>query len=113
LLPILPLATCQFTQPKAEAVLTAGDKINVTYETEWTNYTVALWQRDVNKTTASLGSIVFGKSRYGVFTSVVPWEHQTVFGSTCSVAALEMKGVFLLRECMLIPLTRDHQWSFI
>ncbi|KID76189.1 uncharacterized protein G6M90_00g077410 [Metarhizium brunneum] len=56
---ILPLATCQFTSPAAGAVLSAGDKVNVSYTTDLKNYTIALWQRAEGGGRPTLGSVVY------------------------------------------------------
>ncbi|EFZ01882.1 Ser-Thr-rich, GPI-anchored family protein [Metarhizium robertsii] len=56
---ILPLATCQFTSPAAGAVLSAGDKVNVSYTTDLKNYTIALWQRAEEGGRPRLGSVVY------------------------------------------------------
>lgn len=58
---ILPLATCQFTSPAAGAVLSAGDKVNVSYTTDLKNYTIALWQRAEGGRLPRLGSVVYGE----------------------------------------------------
>lgn len=58
---ILPLATCQFTSPAAGAVLSAGDKVNVSYTTDLKNYTIALWQRAEGGGLPRLGSVVYGE----------------------------------------------------
>ncbi|KAK9445439.1 hypothetical protein VB005_00550 [Metarhizium brunneum] len=55
----LPLATCQFTSPAAGAVLSAGDKVNVSYTTDLKNYTIALWQRAEGGGRPRLGSVVY------------------------------------------------------
>ncbi|TWU72458.1 hypothetical protein ED733_003967 [Metarhizium rileyi] len=59
LLAILPLATCQFTSPSTDAVLTTGDKVKVAYTTSLKNYTIALWQRAGNASRPKLGSVVY------------------------------------------------------
>lgn len=66
LLAFLPLATCQFTNPTSGTIFAVGEKVNITYETEWKNYTIALWQRNSNGSGSTLGPIVFGK--YSIFS---------------------------------------------
>ncbi|KAF5127466.1 hypothetical protein E5D57_008398 [Metarhizium anisopliae] len=72
---ILPLATCQFTSPAAGAVLSAGDKVNVSYTTDLKNYTIALWQRAEGGGRPRLGSVVYAAA-HGPSSSFT-WTVQT------------------------------------
>jgi hypothetical protein len=61
LLTVLPLASCQFASPKANATFKIGDRLNVTYTTTWQNYTIGLWQKGTSENSTKLGSIVYGE----------------------------------------------------